>query len=571
MDSVDRSWPEAAAGWVAEGRQERLPPTLTEAISSADATEIEQLLEHLVSVVYQLPSPDSGADETDSDDDSEDDSASDIAYGPAIDAADDGAADQREASSAPTTSQYALPEVTRLRTILQLIAARTLRLRLENEDPAGEPIVNPDVLADLAAELAGISPAATAHCLQILAAQGDAASLAVLCDFLKRQVIADEHGVAVALSPLFQWPPAELASVFTMIGEEIWRWHLLGAFLDLAGHALRKRKLSQHPLANQAPRLRELLSGTVGRLARLEENPQQFGNNVQTIQRVLNNAIALTVSLCDTLGLIGDQQSEGQLNQAISLSHRRVQTEAAGALARLGMAHGKERLLQLAQDPAARLRALAYADELNIDDPQLAQWREPVAMAEAEVISWLADHDRFGVPPADLELVDQRTLYWPSFEEPQNCFLFRFTYHFSLGDLSNLIIAGPMVYAFQADMRALEIDDVYAVFAGWQAEHEDIYEVPAGRFNAAQQSEATRLLDAPDHEGVEELKPLALTFFFGERAVLATGSREGQSVCTVSDGLETVTLPSDNRPTSLSPDLVLALYRGRKLLRHFNA
>lgn len=530
MDSAERSWPEAAAAWVVEGNQERLPPTLTDAISGASGAEIDQLLQEISTVVYQIEPANPTED-------------------------------------GPSTS----PTAPRLRSILQLIAARTLRLRLENNEQNPAAIVDPDLLADLTAELAGISPIAAAHCLQILSAQGDAQSLAVLCDFLKREVIDDEHGVAVALSPLFQWPPAELASVFSMLGEDIWRWQLLGGMLDLAGHAIRKRKLKQHPLADQTPRLRELLSGTVGRLARLEENPQQFGDDVPTIQRVLGNAIALTVSLCDTLGIIGDQQAEGQLNQALSLSHRRVQTEAAGALARLGKAHGKERLLQLAQDPAARLRALAYADELDLDDPQLAQWREPVALAEAEVISWLADRERFGVPPAQLELVDERTMYWPSYEEPQSCYLFRFTYHFAQGDLSNVMIAGPLVYAFQADMRTLELDDVYAVFAGWQAEHEDIYEVPASRFNAAQQAEASRLLDAPDHEGIEDLKPLALTFFFGERAVLATGTRDGQPVCTVSDGLETVTVPCDNRPTSLSPDLILALYRGRKLLRHFNS
>jgi hypothetical protein len=441
---------------------------------------------------------------------------------------------------------------------------------LEGAAGSTEPVVDPDVLADLASELAGISPAATAHCLQILAAQGDAKSLKLLCDFLKRQVVESEQGVAVALSPLFQWPPTDLASVFKLIGEDIWRWQLLGPLLDLAGHGMRKRKLKVHPLTDQAARLRELLSATVGRLARLEENPQQFGDDVASIQRVLNNALALTVSLCDTLGLIGDQQAEGQLNQAMSLSHRRVQTEAAGALARLGKTQGKERLLQLAQDPAARLRALAYADELEIEDPQLAQWREPAALAEAEVIAWLSDHERFGVPPANLELIDDRTMYWPSYEEPQACFLFRFTYHFSQGDLSNLIIAGPLVYAFQTDLRSVEVDDVYALFAGWQAEHEDIYEVPANQFNTAQLSEARRLLDAPDHEGIDELKPLALTFFFGERAVLALGTRAGQPVCTVSDGLETLTVPCDKRPTSFSPDLVLALFRGRKLLRSFN-
>ncbi len=515
-------------------------PTLADAISDATGAEIEQLLEQLGSVVSELSQ--------------------------AFDSQGDESAD----SPSPRSDQRELPQMIRLRALLQLTAARTLRLRLESDSPESQPIIASELLAELATELQTLSPIATAHCLQILAAQGDSHSLEVLCDFLKRAIVEDEQGVAIALSPLFQWPPQQLASVFAWIGEDIWRPQLLGALLDLAGHAWRKRKLKQHPLTHQAARLRELLSGTVGRLARLEENPQQFGDDVASIQKVLNSAIALTVSLCDGLGLIGDQSAEAQLNQALSLSHRRIQTEAAGALARLGKANGRERLVQLAQDPASRLRALAYSDELNIDDPELAQWREPVAMAEAEAVSWLADHERFGVPPAELELVDQRTLYWPSYEDPQNCCLFRFTYHFAQGDLSNLIVAGPLTYAFQADLRSLEMDDVYAVFAGWQAEHEDIYEVPAHLFNSAQRSEAQRLLDGPDHAGIDELKPIALTFFFGERAVLALGQRDGQPVCTVSDGLEMVTMPCDKRPTSFSPDLVLALYRGRKLLRSFN-
>ncbi len=66
---------------------------------------------------------------------------------------------------------------------------------------------------------------------------------------------------------------------------------------------------------HRAPRLRQLLESTVARLSRLEANPKQFGEDVATIQRVLHNAIALTVSLCDTLGLIGDQQASGQFDR----------------------------------------------------------------------------------------------------------------------------------------------------------------------------------------------------------------------------------------------------------------
>jgi hypothetical protein len=252
------------------------------------------------------------------------------------------------------------------------------------------------------------------------------------------------------------------------------------------------------------------------------------------------------------------------------LSHRRVQTEAAGALARLGHARGRERLVELAGDPMARLRAIAYAEELGFDQQIPPNLRSPQALAEAEAVVWLADRERFGMPPTTLELVDERTQFWPSYEEPQNCFLWRFSYHFAAGELSNYVLSGPMVFAFQADLKALEVDDVYAIFAGWQAEHEEIYEVPSSHFNASQRAESDRLLHVLEDGGIEELRPVALTFFFGERAVLATGQQHAANVCAISDGLETIIQPIDQRPTSLTPDLVLALYRGRKLLRTFN-
>ncbi len=110
---------------------------------------------------------------------------------------------------------------------------------------------------------------------------------------------------------------------------------------------------------------------------------------------------------------------------------------------------------------------------------------------------------------------------------------------------------------------------VYAIFAGWHAEHADIYEVPRGAFNPSQLQEAERLLDGPSHQGIDELEILGLTFFFGERAVLAVGQRNGQAVGVVSDGLETLVMPCEQRPTAMTPDLVLALFRGRKLLRSF--
>lgn len=464
----------------------------------------------------------------------------------------------------------------RFRVLLQMVAARTLRLRLEATANPSEQLIDSESIADLA-ELLYELPIAdrqpvVAHCLQILAAQADTQSLTLFSALISRDWLTEDRPIAVALSPLFQWPPPELLVVFDSLGDDIWKANLLGPMLDLSAHCLRKKKLLVHPLAAHTARLGDLLSATVQRLSLLEENPKQFGDDVATIRQVLSSAVALTVSLCDSVGLIGDIASISTLKKALELSHRRVQTEAAGALARLGDAIGQQRLIEFSADPATRLRAIAYADELEMEDRVPVEMREPIATAEAEVVAWLADSERFGVPPAQLELIDERTQFWPSYDDPQSCFLWRFNYHFSQGDLSNLIIAGPLVHAFQADLKELEIDDIYGLFAGWQAEHDEIYEVPSTQCNSAQRAECDRLLKraADANQDIDELRALGLAFFFGERSVLAVGLRNGQSMCVVADDLESAAFPIGSRPTSLTPDLVLALYRGRKLLRTFN-
>ncbi len=75
---------------------------------------------------------------------------------------------------------------------------------------------------------------------------------------------------------------------------------------------------------------------------------------------------------------------------------------------------------------------------------------------------------------------------WPSYTEPQTCYLFRFTYPLSNGQYTNVGIAGPVVHAFNADMAELPELDIYAAFAGWQAEHPEIFEVARSEFNSSQ-------------------------------------------------------------------------------------
>jgi hypothetical protein len=116
----------------------------------------------------------------------------------------------------------------------------------------------------------------------------------------------------------------------------------------------------------------------------------------------------------------------------------------------------------------------------------------------------------------------------------------------------------------------LPADDIYAVFAGWQTEHEDIYEVPEALLNRDQHREADRLVRSLQERECEVKQILALTFFLGEIALLATIEHAGKRLTAVTDGSELLCFPASDHPTGLTPDLVLSIFRGRKLLRTFN-
>ncbi len=135
--------------------------------------------------------------------------------------------------------------------------------------------------------------------------------------------------------------------------------------------------------------------------------------------------------------------------------------------------------------------------------------------------------------PHEMELIDSRTQYWPSYEEPRDCYLFRYTYIVPSGQLSNVGIAGPLTCAFNSDLANLPPDDIYAVFAGWQAEHEDIYEVPEPLLNRDQRREADRMVRTLEQRGCTLKQLVALTFFFGEIALLAVvETRRQETECS---------------------------------------
>jgi hypothetical protein len=243
-------------------------------------------------------------------------------------------------------------------------------------------------------------------------------------------------------------------------------------------------------------------------------------------------------------------------------------------LARLGDERGREELIALAAEPVARLRVLAYARELDLIDEVPDEYRTPIAEAEAELCVWLAEPTQFGLPPSRCELVDDRELYWPGFEEPVWCFLFRFTYNvLAQGKelvYSNVGIAGPVTHAFTADLGDLAPDDIYAAFAGWLAEHMVIQEFDVERLSQSERLEATRLERRLHDAGYSQIEPKVMGYFFGEKALVAPAQRESVPGIAVVDFHDIYFYPTRDSRRSLGVREAYCIYKGRKLLRTFN-
>jgi hypothetical protein len=396
-------------------------------------------------------------------------------------------------------------------------------------------------------------------------------SLAILVSSLKASPPSSWVAASQVISPLMQHDDWPVDALYPDILDCLQYPALASPLLDLANYMHRRGRAERHPAADRSALLNHLLGEVVGRLGSFEENPRAFGDDVDAVQAKLGEAVALAVSLCDTVGLIGEKTSVGKLHQAIELKHRRVQCEAAGALAQLGDELGKKRLLELTGEPSARLRAIHYADDLGFGELVDPEYRSETATAEAEMALWLCQPQQMGMPPSTVEVVDTRRMLWPGFHDPVDLYLVRFEYNFGERNYSNVGIAGPVTFAMSADVADLPMDDIYAIYAGWHAEHPGIVSVPTDQFNDTQSRVMGSYQQHLGRLGYEAVEPALLGFFLDEQAGVFMAQRDGTRCVVVTDGLETVDQPVSGRMRPLSAEDLFNLYKGRKMLRTFNS
>ncbi|MDA1053315.1 MAG: HEAT repeat domain-containing protein [Planctomycetota bacterium] len=416
----------------------------------------------------------------------------------------------------------------------------------------------------------GKANAARCYLLQLLAASAIPFELTEFANLVVEDPPGDAPSALLAFGPLFQHTSYDSTMLFPKLLDALAHQVIAASVIDLANFLFRHGLIDPHPGVTRQEQLTELLGAVVGRLARMEEDPTEFATTPDEIARQIEDAIALAVALCDALALIGDRDAVGKLYQALEVRHRRLHTEAAAALARFGEEAGKDALVALAAEPVARLRVLAYAEELGLTDKLDEQFTTPAARAEAELALWLAQPSQMGLPPTWLELVDSRTQHWPGYDEPMESFLIRFTYQLPAGEFSNVGIAGPLTHAFGADLLDLPPDDIYAAFAGWHVEHEDIFEMDAAALTEAQRLEVTRLERRLRDFDYDAVQPTILGMFLGDKVLVARAVRQGHAGIAVVDDQEPIWFPTRNPARPIGSHEACCIYKGRRLLRAFN-
>lgn len=408
--------------------------------------------------------------------------------------------------------------------------------------------------------------------LRLLALDAHQANIGTLADLLVADPPLVGDDAALAIAPLVQSHGAAVAALFPRLLDALEHPMLAPLVLDLANFCFRRKFAARHPAADRIDQLAALLEAIVARLEQIEVDPRPFASTPQELTHLVGESVALVVSLCDALALAGGDRVKPKLERALELKHRRVRTEAAAALARLGDDAGIAALVELTAQPAVRTRALAYLEELGRLESVPENRRGHAARAEGDLAAWLAEPRHLGLAPSGLDLIDSRRMYWPGYEKPVECFLFRFEYRAGDRTLAGVGIAGPVTHSFFCDLQDFAPDDIYAAYAGWSTEHEEIQERPADELTSGEVERWERVvLPSLAAGGFTDVVLAKRGRFFSREQWVATAHRGGRAgVLIVDDDAPAwYPLPSTSRPPG--PNEITWLHQGRELLAAFNS
>lgn len=412
--------------------------------------------------------------------------------------------------------------------------------------------------------------------LGLLAAVGTESALEIwekrLCDAPPQL----RSGIVLAFAPLMHHEANLTQSLFDQLfTRALGHLPVAAAVLDLANYAYRVGILDPHPALGRVEQLSELLGHLAAQMGRIEEGNIPETWDPAQISQTVSDAVALMIPLCDAMALIEHHPAIGKLNQTLGLRHRRLQTEAAAALAKMGDENGRKVLIGLAEHPNVRTRVLAYADELGLGSQISLEYQGDIATAEAHLATWLCEPEQMGIAPSEMTLLDNRELNWPSYEHPIHCYLFQYTYGKGENAYRNVGISGPLTHAFAADINQLSKLATYAAFAGWQTTHQEVFSLPFERAAEAMPGIVSGLLRLMNEQEYVGLQPVALGGFFGEYQLVASGKTQDPPSSIhgtlILNEEQADWIEAGNPDAPIDWQLALDIWRGQRLLANFNS
>jgi len=369
---------------------------------------------------------------------------------------------------------------------------------------------------------------------------------------------------------LLQHAELDVAALFPRLLDGVAQLSVAALVLDVANYAKRRGLVERHPAADRAAELSMLLAKFVGALDRIERSAVEPSQSPQELRRMVSDAVPIVVALCDALALIGDPAIVGKLRQVLALGHRRLRTEAAAALARLGEEEGVEILVGMAAERVVRNRAIVYLEELDLVERVPERFRTPAARAEGTFAEWLAQPTQFGIAPHDVSLFDLCPQHWPGYAESVDCYLLRYEFQLPHGPLSGVGIVGPVTHCLPVDLEDLPPADIYAAYAGWHAEHDEIRETDAADLGEEERTAFARYAPNLEALGFADVSLVKLGRFFGQAVPVAAAIRGEVAGTVVVEGREVHWFPRGVTRRPIGPQEAYYIFKGRKLLRAFN-
>lgn len=406
--------------------------------------------------------------------------------------------------------------------------------------------------------------------LGVLAWQ-DANGLKLLAQLLAEDPPTHPDGISRVFSPLVFRDDLKADALFPKLLEAMGQLPLATAVLDLGNYLYRERQVRPHVAWPRKNELAGLLANVTQRLLKIEESPAEAVEDASQLSQIVNDSVGLISALCDALALIGDPELIGKIYPCLEVKHRRVQLEAANALAVLGDKDAKDKLIEMASEPVVRRRVLAYCEQLGCLEKVDSQFKTASAEAEAELALWLSHPSNMGLAPFEVSVIDQCQQYWPGYDQPVDCFLLRYTYPFDQQQYQNVGLVGPITHSFSTSLNELPAADVYAVFAGWHVEHPEIYTVSMSEAGPLQKGTIARLERRLHDEGFELSEAQLLGHCLGIWSLIGRASRDEREGWVAADQDSCVWLPDDAGFADFDAGVAWYLHLGRKLLQQFNS